>query len=224
MIKEVEIKANGGPEQILWKDCELDKLSPGQVTIKHTFVGLNFIDTYHRSGLYPLPLPTKLGMEGAGVIVDKSSDVNEYEIGDRVAYVMVLGSYASKRNIDASKLVKVPKSISDQQAAAILLKGLELGCVGIITATTNVTGGLARQVYDNFHNKQTLSSNQNLCDVRICFDKYNLISGLHTLMAEKNSIYENLLPPLKLLDEAEKKDLFSILEKLNFNMGILKAA
>ena len=107
---------------------------------------------------------------------------------------------------------------------AKLLKGLELGCDGIITATTNVTGGLARQVYDNFHNKQTLSSNQNLCDVRICFDKYNLISGLHTLMAEKNSIYKNLLPPLKLLDERQKNDLLSNLKKLNFDMEVLKAA
>ena len=107
---------------------------------------------------------------------------------------------------------------------AKLLKGLELGCHGVITATTNVTGHLARKIYDNFHSNKELSSNQHLCDVRMSFDKYNLISGLHTLMAEKNSIYENLLPPLKLLDEAEKKDLFSILEKLNFNMEILKAA
>ena len=124
MIKEVEIKANGGPEKILWKNCELSKLSPGQVTIKHTFVGLNFIDTYHRSGLYPLPLPTKLGMEGAGVVVDRASDVSDYEVGDRVAYVMALGSYSTHRNIDANKLVKIPKSISDQQAAAVLLKGM----------------------------------------------------------------------------------------------------
>ena len=107
---------------------------------------------------------------------------------------------------------------------AKLLKGLELGCHGVITATTNVTGHLARKIYDNFYSNKELSSNQHLCDVRMSFDKYNLISGLHTLMAEKNSIYENLLPPLKLLDEAEKKDLFSILEKLNFNMEILKAA
>ena len=114
MIKEVEIKANGGPEKILWKDCELSKLSSGQVTIKHTFVGHNFIDTYHRSGLYPLPLPTKLGMEGAGVIVDMASDVSDFEVGDRVAYVMALGSYSTHRNIDANKLVKIPKSISDQ--------------------------------------------------------------------------------------------------------------
>ena len=107
---------------------------------------------------------------------------------------------------------------------AKLLKGLELGCHGVITATTNVTGHLAREIYDNFHSNEELSSNQHLCDVRMSFDKYNLISGLHTLMAEKNSIYENLLPPLKLLDEGEKKDLLSNLEKLNFNMEILKAA
>ena len=124
MIKEVEIKTNGGPEKILWKDCELEKLGPGQVTIKHSFVGVNFIDTYHRSGLYPLPLPSRLGMEGAGIVVDKASDVSEYKVGDRVAYVMALGSYSTHRNIEADKLVKIPKSISDQQAAAVLLKGM----------------------------------------------------------------------------------------------------
>ena len=107
---------------------------------------------------------------------------------------------------------------------AKLLKGLELGCDGIITATTNVTGHLAREIYDNFNNNLSLDTNQNLCDVRMSFDKYNLISGLHTLMAQKNSIYENLLPPLKLLDETEKNNLLSNLKKLNFNMEILKAA
>ncbi len=105
-----------------------------------------------------------------------------------------------------------------------LLKGLELGCDGIITATTNVTGHLARRIYDNFYNNQSLSLNQNLCDVRMSFDKYNLISSLHTLMTEKNSIYKNLLPPLKLLDETEKNDLLSNLKKLNFDMEVLKAA
>ena len=107
---------------------------------------------------------------------------------------------------------------------AKLLKGLELGCDGIITATTNVTGHLAREIYDNFNNNLSLDTNQNLCDVRMSFDKYNLISGLHTLMAQKNSVYENLLPPLKLLDEAEKNNLLANLKKLNFNMEILKAA
>ena len=107
---------------------------------------------------------------------------------------------------------------------AKLLKGLELGCDGIITATTNVTGHLAREIYDNFNNNLSIETNQHLCDVRMSFDKYNLISGLHTLMAQKNSVYENLLPPLKLLDEAEKNNLLANLKKLNFNMEILKAA
>ena len=107
---------------------------------------------------------------------------------------------------------------------AKLLKGLELGCDGIITATTNVTCHLAREIYDNFNNNLSLENNQNLCDVRMSFDKYNLISGLHTLMAQKNSVYENLLPPLKLLDEVEKNNLLANLKKLNFNMEILKAA
>ena len=107
---------------------------------------------------------------------------------------------------------------------AKLLKGLELGCDGIITATTNVTGHLAREIYDNFNNNLSLDTNQNLCDVRMSFDKYNLISGLHTLMAQKNSVYETLLPPLKLLDEAEKNNLLANLKKLNFNTEILKAA
>ena len=107
---------------------------------------------------------------------------------------------------------------------AKLLKGLENGCDGIITATTNVTAHLAREIYDNFQKNLTLSSNQNLCEVRMSFDKYNLISGLHTLMAQKNPIYQNLLPPLKLLNEEEKNNLLSNLKKLDFNMEILKAA
>ncbi len=105
-----------------------------------------------------------------------------------------------------------------------LLKGLELGCSGIITATTNVTGNLAREVYDNFTNDLKQDSNQKLCAVRSIFDRYNLISGLHTLMVQKNLLFKNLLPPLRLLNETEKKELFLNLKKLNFNMEILKAA
>ena len=124
IIKAAEVEENGGTEKILWKDFQLEKLLPGQVTIKHTYIGLNFIDTYHRSGLYPLPLPTRLGMEGSGVIVDKAQDVSEFNVGDRVAYVMALGSYSTHRNIEANKIVKIPDNINDQQAAAILLKGM----------------------------------------------------------------------------------------------------
>ncbi len=105
-----------------------------------------------------------------------------------------------------------------------LLKGLELGCSGIITATTNVTSLLARQVYDNFFNKSPQDSNKKLCDVRAVFDKYNLISGLHSFMSEKDAIYKNVLPPLKLLSEIDKKEMLSSLKKLDFNITNLKAA
>ncbi len=105
-----------------------------------------------------------------------------------------------------------------------LLKGLELGCDGIITATTNITGNLAREVYDGFKNNSDLSSNKKLCDVRGCFEKYNLISGLHTVMSEKNKIFENLLPPLKLLDTNQKKEILTSLGNLEFEIANLKAA
>ena len=105
-----------------------------------------------------------------------------------------------------------------------LLTGLKLGCKGIITATTNVTGSLAREVYDNFINNLPQTSNQKLCDVRSTFEKYNLISGLHTLMSQKNPIFENLLPPLKLLSEKERQELLNNLKKFGFNLETLKAA
>ena len=107
---------------------------------------------------------------------------------------------------------------------AKLLKGLELGCSGIITATTNVTASLAREVYDNFFSKSQQDSNKKLCDVRAAFEKYNLISGLHSFMSEKNEIYNNVLPPLKLLSENDKKELLSNLKKLEFNIKNSKAA
>ena len=105
-----------------------------------------------------------------------------------------------------------------------LLQGLELGCPGIITATTNVTGSLSREVYENFINNLPQVSNQKLCAVRSVFDKYNLISSLHTLMAQRSLLFKNLLPPLRLLNEVEESELLSNLKKLNFNMDILKAA
>ena len=105
-----------------------------------------------------------------------------------------------------------------------LLKGLELGCSGIITATTNVTSSLARNVYDNFLNKSQQNLNQKLCDVRMVFEKYNLISGLHTFMSQKNDIYKNILPPLRLLSEQDNNELLSSLKKLDFNIENLKAA
>ena len=105
-----------------------------------------------------------------------------------------------------------------------LLKGLELGCSGVITATTNVTASLAREVYDNFINNSPQHLNQKLCDVRATFEKYNLISGLHTFMSQKNEIFKNILPPLKLLSENDKNELLLKLKKLNFDIENLKTA
>jgi len=105
-----------------------------------------------------------------------------------------------------------------------LLKGLELGCSGIITATCNVTSGLARKVYDDFFDKKKQTVNQKLCDVRNTFEKYNLISGLHAYYAKKDSIYKNVLPPLSILNSTEEEELIDNLEKLNFSIKPIMAA
>ena len=105
-----------------------------------------------------------------------------------------------------------------------LLKGLELGCSGIITATCNATAGLARKVYDDFGKGTPQTVNEKLCEVRGEFEKYNLISGLHTFYKQKESIYENLLPPLRVLDAKSEKELVKNLEKLNFSIKSLMAA
>ena len=98
-----------------------------------------------------------------------------------------------------------------------LLSGLEQGCTGIITATCNVTAKLSRKVYDDFIEKKKQSQNEKLCNVRKVFDQFDLISGLHTFLAKENKIYENILPPLSLLDEKDKKKLLEDLRKLDFN-------
>ena len=97
-----------------------------------------------------------------------------------------------------------------------LLKGLELGCSGIITATCNVSSAMARKVYDDFFNKKEQTINQKLCDVRNTFEKYNLISALHSYYSKKDLIYKNVLPPLSILNPTDKKELTNNLEKLNF--------
>ena len=97
-----------------------------------------------------------------------------------------------------------------------LLKGLELGCSGIITATCNVTATLSRKVYDDFISGEKQSVNQKLCEVREAFDKYNLISGLHSFCSQENKIYKNVLPPLSLLNKNDEKNLFNELKDLNF--------
>ena len=105
-----------------------------------------------------------------------------------------------------------------------LLKGLELGCSGIITATCNVTAGLSRKVYNDFIEKKEQTANEALCNVRNTFEKFNLISGLHSFMSDEDEIYKNVLPPVSLLSEKDKQQLIEDLNKLNFKLGSLKAA
>ena len=103
-----------------------------------------------------------------------------------------------------------------------LLKSLEQGCAGIITATCNVTAGLSRKVYDDFIEKKEQTRNKMLCDVRHTFEKFNLISGLHSFMSDVDKIYQNVLPPISILDENDKQQLIEELNKLNFTLESLK--
>ena len=105
-----------------------------------------------------------------------------------------------------------------------LLKGLKVGCAGIITATCNVTGGLSRKVYDDFIEEKQQTANEKLCNVRNTFEKFNLISGLHSFMSVENEIYKNVLPPLSLLNKTDKKNLINALKELNFTNKSLTAA
>lgn len=123
MVKAVRISQTGGPEVMMLEDVELDAPGPGMVTVENHAIGLNYIDTYHRSGLYPLPLPTGIGLEGAGV-VQVVGEGAALESGDRVAYCSAgFGAYAQALNLPAARLVKIPQGISFEQAAAAMLKG-----------------------------------------------------------------------------------------------------
>jgi len=126
MSKAIRMHATGGPEVLRYEEIEVGAPGPGEVRLRHTAIGLNFIDVYHRTGLYPLPsLPATPGMEGAGIVLACGAGVDEFVPGDRVAYAgLPPGAYAEERLIPAHRLVKVPEEISDRQAAAIMLKGL----------------------------------------------------------------------------------------------------
>ena len=125
MVKAIRIHKHGGPEVMQWEDVEVAAPGPGQARIRHTAVGLNFVDTYNRSGLYPQQMPLIVGGEGAGVVVAVGPGVTDLKAGDRIAYgAAPIGSYAEERIIPADRLVKVPEGITDQQAASMMLKGL----------------------------------------------------------------------------------------------------
>jgi len=124
-MKAVKIKKNGGPEVLDVEEISLKKPTKGEVLIEHTAIGLNYIDTYHRSGLYPLTMPSGLGMEASGIIKEIGQDVLDYSVGDRVAYAAVpLGAYATHRIFKTNNLIKVPKEVDLSLAAAIMTKGL----------------------------------------------------------------------------------------------------
>ena len=125
MPKAIRIERTGGPEVMQFVDVEVGPPGPGEVQVRNHAVGLNYIDVYFRSGLYPMPLPAGVGLEGAGVVTAVGAGVNTFKVGDRVAYCgQPPGSYAELRNMPAAPLVKLPKSVGFDTAAAMMLKGL----------------------------------------------------------------------------------------------------
>ncbi|PWR22465.1 quinone oxidoreductase family protein [Zavarzinia aquatilis] len=123
--RAIRIHAAGGPEVMALETLALPPPGPGEVRLRQTAIGVNFIDCYHRSGLYPLPLPSGIGLEAAGVVEDVGPGVTGLAAGDRVAYCLTpIGSYASHRNYPADLLVKVPDGVTDEQAASLMLQGL----------------------------------------------------------------------------------------------------
>src|SRR3954453_4510471 len=126
MVAAVRVHKNGGPEVLTYEEVEVPAPGPGQARVKNHACGLNFIDTYFRSGLYPSPtgMPFVAGNEGAGEVVAVGSGVTEVKVGDRVGYTSALGSYAAERIMPADRLVKLPDQISFEQAAGMMLKGM----------------------------------------------------------------------------------------------------
>ena len=124
MTHAIRIHTPGGPEALSWDDIEVGDPGEGEIRLKQTAVGLNYLDTYHRSGLYPVgDLPAVIGSEGAGVVDAVGPGVSDFATGDRVAYSMGLGAYAEVRNIKAALVVKIPGGVSDEAAASMMLKG-----------------------------------------------------------------------------------------------------
>jgi len=124
-MKAVIINKTGGPEVLEFKDIQLEDPKSGEVLIRNEAIGLNYIDTYHRSGLYPVELPSNIGIEGAGVIEKVGPDVNDFKVGDKVAYAsMPIGSYSTHRIFPTKKLVKVPEGIELENVVTLMTKGI----------------------------------------------------------------------------------------------------
>jgi len=124
MVHAIQIHQHGGPEVMTWEEIDVGQPGQGQVRLKQTAVGLNYIDTYHRSGLYKISLPAIIGSEGAGEVTAVGPGVTDIKVGDRVAYAGAMGAYAEERLIAADRVVKLPDSIDDKTAAAMMLQGM----------------------------------------------------------------------------------------------------
>src|SRR5262245_58483304 len=124
MAHAIQIHEHGGPQVLRWEDVPVPAPGPGEARIRQRAIGVNFIDVYQRTGLYPVALPAALGNEGAGVVEAIGPGVSGIAVGDRVAYAGLLGAYAEARTLPAERLVKVPDGISDEIAAAVMLKGM----------------------------------------------------------------------------------------------------
>jgi NADPH2:quinone reductase len=124
MAKAVRYHKQGGPEVMQYEDVAVGEPGQGQVRIRHTAIGVNFVDTYQRSGLYPMQLPQVAGNEGAGVVDAVGPGVTDLKAGDRIAYTGLPGSYCEQRVVPADRMVKLPQGISEEQAASMMLKGL----------------------------------------------------------------------------------------------------
>jgi NADPH2:quinone reductase len=122
-MKAIRVHTPGGPEAMVFEDIALASPGDDEIRVRHTVIGVNFIDTYHRSGLYKLPLPARIGSEAAAVVTEVGANVTRVKPGDRIGYVNVIGAYAEEANIPAWRAVKLPDWISDETAAASMLKG-----------------------------------------------------------------------------------------------------
>jgi NADPH2:quinone reductase len=157
--RAIQFDETGGPEVLIARETEISEPGPGMAQIRIEFAGVNFIDTYHRSGLYPVPMPFTLGVEGAGVIEQLGPDVPAgLAVGDRVGWTMIPGSYAERCNVPATQLVRIPESLSSEIAAASLLQGMTAhylthgvrdskpGDTALVHAAAGGTGGLLVQL------------------------------------------------------------------------------
>src|SRR5205809_4726609 len=124
MPKAIRFHKTGGPDVLQLDEVPVGEPGPGQARVRHTAIGVNFVDTYQRSGLYPMQLPQAAGNEGAGVVEAVGANVTDVKKGDRVAYTGLPGSYCEARVVPADRLVKIPEGITDEKAASMMLKGL----------------------------------------------------------------------------------------------------